>query len=190
MCEEGAGQVGVTADPACPLLDLSRQDLEIVSGEVGQVGGGQVAPEVLDGIEFGRIGGEPFGMEPMPIVREVGGGVGAAVGGQAVPQQHDPAVHVAPETAQKGRDPQAVDGTGVDGQQQPHPLPADRGRQGAGQRQPFPIERLDEVGCVTLGRPCPADAGALREPRFVEEDQRGVLGAGFFLTRGQRCLTQ
>ena len=143
MFEEGVGQVGSTTDPSGSLANLPRQDVQIIGGEVGQVGGRQVSPQVLDRVEFRGIGRESFDLQPMPMVPKEGHGVGAAVGGQTIPQQHDPAAHMAAETAQKGGHPLAVDRAGGDGQKQPHLLAAAAGCQGANQRQPFPVERLD-----------------------------------------------
>lgn len=149
-----------------------------------------MAPEILDGIEFGRVGREPFDTQPVSAVGEKLGGVGAAVGWQPVPQKQNASRNVAPEAAQECRHALAVDRVGVNGQQKPNPLPLRVDGQRADQGQPFPIERLGQLGCLPLRRPGPPDAGTLRPAaagRLVEEDNGGPLDLGFFLMRGQSC---
>jgi hypothetical protein len=50
----------------------------------------QVGPQVFDRVELGRVGRQPFDLEPVSLLMQVGAHLVAPVGRQAIPQQHHP----------------------------------------------------------------------------------------------------
>ena len=137
---------------------------------IGQVCRGEVGPEVLDRVEFGRVGRKKFGTEPAQLrsnelLREL-----AAMRGQAVPQQHDLAVNVTAQIPKKVNHRVTVDVSVLERKKQSRFSSRRRGGQGADRRQPLPIEWKPKNRRVGARHPRPADTGTFGEAAFVEEN--------------------
>ena len=78
---------------------------QIVRGAIGE-GAVGLAPDVLGGVEFGRIGGEEVHVQP-GMARAEALDVAAPVDGATVPEQIDGAPAVAQQVAKEGLDVEA-----------------------------------------------------------------------------------
>jgi hypothetical protein len=66
-------------------LGLLGYHFEGGADEVGELGALQPRPQALDRVEFGRVGGQAFHDQPVPLGVQPGLHGAAAVGRQAVP---------------------------------------------------------------------------------------------------------
>ena len=133
-----------------------------------------VGPQILDGIEFGRIGGESFDAQPVDLRLEVGADHAAAVNGSAVPQQQDFARHLTVKCLEKADNLRAFDRPLVQLKVEVSP------RQSGDGGETFPIEVEGENGRLATGRPRARTARPLAQSTFVEEDDGAPFAPGFF----------
>jgi len=132
---------------------------EVIGKEVGQVAVLCVVPDMLDGIEFRRIGRQPFDVEP------VGMGFGdpasgAAMHVPAVPNQDGPAMQVPSKIAQKIQHVRRSDVLLVDRKEQAQMTTTGTNGQCAQHRQPImPVPR---VGDRRLSLRCPGVSRRLK----------------------------
>ena len=162
----------VVSSPETPRSSayLVGEVVERFRAVIGQVCRREVGPEVLDRVEFGRVGRKKFGTEPAQLrsnelLREL-----AAMRGQAVPQQDDLAANVTAQIPEKVNHRVAVDVSMLKRKKPSRFSPRWRGGQGANRRQPLPIEWKPENGRLGARRPRPADTGTFGETAFVEEN--------------------
>jgi hypothetical protein len=148
---------------------------DVFRAEVREFGFLPVGPEILDGIEFGRVGGEPFHVQPVGLRLEIGADDMAAVNGRTVPQQQDFARHLAVQCVEKADDLRALDRALVQ-------LEGEVSRRQSGDgREAFPIEVEGQNGRLTAGRPRARPARPLAQSAFVAEDEGAPFAPGFFL---------
>src|SRR6266536_3969807 len=87
MAEEGEAQASVH------LPELSAQGVryleEILNGLVGELARLAVTPDELDRIELGRVGRQPFHLQPIPVALEVLPGDGRLVSRESIPDQDE-----------------------------------------------------------------------------------------------------
>lgn len=149
---------------------LVGEVVERVRAVIGQVCRREVGPEVLDRVEFGRVGRKEFGTEPArlrlnELLREL-----AAMRRQAVPQQHNLAANVTAQIPEKVNRRVTVDVSVLERKKQSRFSSRRRGSQGADRREPLPIEWKPKNGRLGARRPRPADTGTFGEATFVEEN--------------------
>src|SRR6476659_8478985 len=112
MSKEAEGQVGIVANAREAALHRPAQRQNLGWTQVGEIAPYDVAPDLLDRVELGRIGRQAFDLKPGPLPGQVRPHPAALVRGQPVPEQDDPpAAEVALERAQE-RD-QALVGVGA-----------------------------------------------------------------------------
>lgn len=193
MFQEAFGQCRTATDASGATADGSLDLAEVLGGEVGQFVGVEVGPAVFERVEFGRVGRQEFGVEPVALGLEPGLGLAALVRREAVPQEHHRAAHMATQRAQKGHRAFRIDAAGLDRQKQTHPPSVGRKRQRPGGGQALPVEAVFEDRGFPPRGPGASDTGLLGVAAFVDDDEAGPQPPLFFLMRGKswrsHCLT-
>jgi hypothetical protein len=190
VMHEGVSQVRPPAHAAEARSKGLREGGELGPAVVGEFAALDVAEDRFDRIEVGRIAGQAFGREPVPLAGQVGEHGRALVSGQTVPQQDDALpTEVAPQVSEKPD--QAVGPvcapSRLKKQARAAAIPAEGQRHGYG--QPLPVEGMRQDGRLAAGRPGATDNGDLGNAAFVLEDEPGALAPGVFFTAGQRRAT-
>lgn len=167
-----------------------RKLIDVGTGEIRERLRLEVAPDVLHGIQFGRIRRE---MDVARAdLRQEGPDVGCAVRIGSVPH----------ERHRRAQMPMQVLGEGQHGlrievlldeqlkiQADGAALWADA--QGGDHRHLLAVAaEVPEHRGLSARTPRAAHHGQQEQPAFVEEDQPRAQAVGFFLMRGQSCLTQ
>jgi hypothetical protein len=152
---------------------------DVLGAEIGQFGLLPIPPQILDGVEFGGVGGEAFDVELGLFPLHIGLHQPAVVDGRPIPQQQDLAGYLAVEGFEEGDDLRAFDRAGVEPEVEVAP------GQAGDRRKTIPVEVEGQHRGLAAGRPRPDPLRFLAQPAFVEEDERPPLPAGFFLRRGQ-----
>lgn len=143
----------------------------------------EMPPHIFDGIEFGRIGGQPLDLNA-----PIGGGnevfdQKAAMNGSAIPENQNFSGNMPLEVFQELNDLKTFDAAGMDLKQKPPQ------GQSADDRKAFPVEGLLQNGRLSSPRPgaCTGRTGA--QPAFVNEDNGLAFPARLFFNAGQtsRC---
>jgi len=189
--EEGKGEAGVSCHPPQTGTELGFDFVEVVGAEVGQFPSLDVPPHELGGIEIRRVPWQAFHDQPMPLTGQVRLHLVARVRREAVPEQGDAApTEVALEVRQEADEGRRMvtPGLGLEEEQTAAPVPPER--QGRGDREFLPVERVDQDGGFPARRPGAADRRALGDPTLVLEDEPGLPAASVFFTMGQRTSTQ
>src|ERR1044072_1455256 len=140
MSKEAEGQVGIVANAREAALHRPAQRQNLGWTQVGEIAPFDVAPDLLDRVELGRIGRQAFDLKPGPLPGQVRPHPAALVRGQPVPEQDDPpAAEVALECAQE-RDQALVGvGAGVGLEVNAAPVTIPPKRQRGGDRQTLPV---------------------------------------------------
>lgn len=189
--QERVGEVGLSPNSREAPAERAAKRAEVLGADVREFGPFDVPPDLFDGIQVGRVRGEPFDRQPRSLARQIGGHRSALMRAEPVPDEHHaPAPEVALQGAQEAdeRDVGVATGTGVEVEPGAPAVPPERQRPRHGQALPV-AAGMDQDGRVTARRPRPADDGLLRDPAFIFEDEPGVLALGVFFTVGQRWLT-
>src|SRR4026208_769760 len=90
VAQEGTGQGGPLADAGKAAAHRRTQTGEIRGTYVGQLDRLRVAPRLLQGIQLGRVGGQPLPREPGTLATKIRGHVAARVGAPAGPRSPTP----------------------------------------------------------------------------------------------------
>src|SRR6266478_1273494 len=176
MTQKREGQLRLPAHTGKACAEWRAQRGEVRRADIGQLAGLDVAPELFDRVQVGRIAWQPLDRQPRVLSGQVGGHHAARVTTQAIPdeQQALPG-EVALEIAQKadqGR-VRVAPRTRVEEEARPAAVPAKR--QGPGDRQPLPMSpRVDQDRRFAARSPGATDDGLLRDAAFVFEDESGV----------------
>src|SRR3989442_13697751 len=100
--QESDGQRWSATDAAEAGSKRPAQREDVDGAEVGKFAGLEVAPDLLDGMQFRRIARQSFDRQPRPLVSEILSHHAALVAAEAIPDQDDlTAGEVALEGAQK-----------------------------------------------------------------------------------------
>ena len=179
MTQERVGQVRGAPDPLDAALGRGGDLLEGVAGQVGQLHPLEVGPQRLDGVEVGRVAGQPFGDQPVALAAKPGTHDLAAVGREAVPQQGRllPAQED-PQLVQGLDERVGVVGVGLVVEGQRRAAAARPVAQAGRHRGPLPLEVVAEDGGVAARRPGPADDRQQRHARLVEAHDGGPAAPG------------
>ena len=144
----------------------------------------EMPPHVFDGIEFGRIGGQPLDLEA-----PLGGGnevfdQKAAMDGRAIPKNQDFSGNLPLEVFQELNDLKTFDAAGMDLKQKPPQ------GQSADERKAFPVEGLLQNGGLSAQRPGARPRRSGAQPAFVNKDNGLVFPARLFFNAGQASRFQ
>ena len=117
-----------------------------------------LGPDVLGGVEFGRVGGEEVDVQPR-MAREEALDVAAPVDGAPIPEQVHGAPEVAQQVAKEGLDvePREVAGAAIEIERDLAP-PGRHGHPTA-DREAIVAIPVPQVGGLPAGRPGPPDIG-------------------------------
>lgn len=149
-----------------------------------------VAPDEFDGVEFGGVWWQQFGLH-LRMGGEPALDHPAAMRVAAIPDNRARVTHEPPQVPEEGADRRGVDTrVGRKPEVAPDPIAARRDDEGRDDRH-----LLARAAPLIEGRRLPARRpGAPHErgdqdPRFVNEDERGSPARGVFFTCGQRVFT-
>ena len=191
MMQERVRQLGLSANAREPGTERAAKGAQVLGTDVREFGAFDVAPDLFDGIQVGRVRGQSLDRQPGMLPPQVRGHQPALVGAEAIPNEDDPpAPEVAFQLAQESdeHDIGVAARMGVEVEARPPAVPAKGQRPRHRQTLPVPT-RVDQDGRASAGCPRAADDRLLRDAAFVFEDDPGVLARGVFFTVGQRWLT-
>jgi len=165
---------------------------KIVGGEVGQVSGVEMSPQVLHGIELRGVRRQQIGAHAVAVAHEPSGDGLADVGAQSIPDQGNRDAQGPAQLHEECEDRVAVEiGIGQKPKVSAYPAALGRDHQGTDHRDLAPrTAALHQHGGAAAGRPSAAHERRHQEPRFVDEDDRRAAAGGVFFTRGQTSFTQ
>ncbi len=162
---EGADEAGAfTADAAQGMGGPTGELPEVTGTQVGQLVLFPVAPEILDRVEFGGIGGETFNPDFTVQAFQVRPHKVAAMSGYAVPDDEEVTFDVTLEVFQKIDHLLGFDRTGVEAKVKVPPRQSGDG----GELLPVKVE-LQDWG-LAFRTPCAYAVWLLAQAAFVNED--------------------
>lgn len=143
----------------------------------------EMSPHILDRIEFGRIGWQPFDLNAFPGGDDVVFDQEAAMNGRAVPENQQFPGNVPLEMLQEFNHLEAFDAAGMDLKEE-----SPKG-QGPDDRKAFPVERLVEHRGLSARSPSARPGRAGAQAAFINKDKGSPLSARLFFNAGQtsRC---
>ncbi len=153
---------------------------EVLGAEVGKFMVLPVTPEVPDGIQFGRVGGQAFQYQPAFGVGDEVADEPTPVAGQAVPDHQQRSGDMPHQVLKELDDLGALDRARVQSEVKTPP------RDSGNRRQTPPVEVILQDRCLPSGRPGPIPVRPFRQSAFVDEDDGPAFVPGFFLISGQR----
>ena len=171
------------------LLDHGQSEaVAVVRAAVGEPRLGQ-GPDVLVGIEFGRIGREVFQAESgNPPAQVVNGG--QAMQSQAIPEHDDGAAQRAQQVREEGADLDLVEVVVVPLIVEAKVLTNRADRETRDDRDAVVAGPVAQQRGLAARRPGAQHRGRQHEARFVYEDEVGPQPYGVFFTRGQTLRLQ
>jgi hypothetical protein len=152
---------------------------EINGAEVLQLMLFLVRPQILDRIQFQRIGRQELQTESAVLLAHEVPYYAAAVAGQSVPDAQQLTGNVAQRMREKLDDPQAADGSRKQPKVEVPP------RYPRHRRQHLPVEVILQHRRLSTRRPSAAAVRALTQSAFADEDDRPAFFLGLF-NSGQR----
>ena len=172
-------------------LGQSGQFRCILRRVIGQRIGLEPTPAVLHGVEFWRIGWQPLQMES-PVTQCKGSDLRRPMRLQAIPDQQHVTPHLPTQLAEERPHLGGIYiGGGMQPPAQPDAATPGADNQGGDHGDLLVVAgALHQCGRLPAGTPCTAHQRRHQQAAFVQEHQRGVQPAGFFLIRGQSTLTQ
>ena len=188
VAQEGAGQRRLPANASEAAAQGPAQAGQIRRTHIGELAGLHVAPDLLKGIQLRGIRRQALHAEPGALAPQVRRHVSTLVTAQAVPDQYDATPSEMPlERAQEGYQGAIGVRAGAGVEEEPAAPTIPPERQGARDRQAFPVPTcVNEDRGFAPRRPCATDYRVLRDAAFVFEDEPGALALGVFFSRGQR----
>lgn len=150
----------------------------------------EVAEDVFDGIQLGRVRRQQDAMESTVCFGMGGDGL-AAMGRQTIPHQDDGRLHATGKFAQEGDQQRRGDiGGRIEPKEESYPV-ASRTDAQRGNDADLPVRAGALMQQRRLPARAPAAAGERRhqEARLVEKNQGRPQARGVFFTRGQRSFT-
>jgi len=188
VTQEGEGKVGMTTDASEAPTQRGPERGEIRCADVREFTRLDVAPDLFDGVELRRIGGQPFDGEPPALPAQIPEHAAALVAAEAIPDQDDaPAGEMAFERLHE-RDEDLVGvapGVRLKEEAAAAAVPPKRQGPGDGQAGPMSTGVRQDGRLAARGPRAPAD-GLLGDTAFVLEDEPRVLAAGVFFRVAQR----
>lgn len=144
----------------------------------------EMPPHIFNGIEFGRIGGQP-----LDVNASLGSGdevfnQKAAMDGSAIPKDQDFSGNLSLEMFKEFDHLQTFDAAGMDLKKE-----SPQG-QAINQRKAFPVEGLLQNGCLSAQRPGARPRRPGAQPAFVNKDNGLALPVRLFFNAGQTFCFQ
>ncbi len=190
MTQEGAKERGLVLDGTGGTASPCGESDQVVSRIVGQWIAVEVAPQVLDRVEFRSIGRKVFKMSG--VWRDAFIDQRTVVRLEAIPDEDDRRAQVVLQVFEKIHHALSVGvGIGKQAKVKRHAIACGGDAQGGDCRDLLMTScALPEYRGVPAQAPRAAHERGHQEPRFVEKDQRGVQAGSVFSTRGQSCSIQ
>lgn len=184
-------QLGRVSQPPDFPADLAVDLPDIIGGEVGEAAVFEIGPELLDGVELGGVGWEPFDV-PVGSGREPPADLAVPVGPSKIPQQDHRAPEVPVEVAEEAEDVRSPDVfPGMQGQIEGDAAPARGDHEGPHAGDFFVGPRAErQPRGASPEAPGAAEDRGHQKARFIQADQSGVEAGEFFFTRGQVWRSQ
>jgi hypothetical protein len=181
VAEEGAEQELVALQRAGVPMSQRGQFCGFEGRPIGKGIHFQIAPGVLDRIEFGGVGRQEKSMQVMDAGNELHRPFGA-VGIEAIPNQHTRTFQFLVQVAEETDDLAGANlSLGMQAKVKPHPV-SRRGdtqsREGCYLLQPTPA--LNQPRRLAPRLPTAADQRPQQQAAFIEENQPGLQPVGFF----------
>ena len=168
----------------------ARQLVDVRAREIREGLRLEVAPHVLDGIQFGRVRGkmEVAGANPSKEIADVR----RAVRIGSVPNEHHPRAQMPIELFGEGEDGLGIEVLLDEQLKIQTDSPAVRADAQGGDHRDLPAMTADvpEHRSPSSGTPRAPHHRQEEQPAFVDEDQPCAQAVGFFLMRGQSSLIQ
>ncbi len=159
---------------------MAAEGGEILGAEVGHFVLLPVAPDVLGGVQLGRVRREILEREAPALRRDVLADEAAAVGGEVIPDDEQLPRQMPLEVLEKLDHLRRLDGPREEAEVEVPPRhPRDR-------REQFPAEVILQDGRLPARRPGPAAMRPLGQSALVDEDERLPVGGSVFFSAGQR----
>ena len=170
----------------------SAKGCRCLQAEFPGLGGNQIGdfmrlempPHIFNRIEFGRIGGQPFELNPSLGIGDEVFDQKAAMNGCAIPKDQDLSGNMPLEIFKKIDYLQTFDAAGMDLKKE-----SPQG-QAANQRKAFPVEGLLQNGRLSAQRPGARPRRPGAQPAFVNKDNGLALPVRLFFNAGQTCCFQ
>ena len=192
MAQQGKRQVACMAQASEAGADTLSCSFQLIRTEVGHLPTFNVVPDTFCGIQVGRIGRQPFDLEPVALTgNELAHGP-AAVGRKPIPDQdHRLSTDEATEPFEKADQAGGIETAFAGARKQPglSAIPSEAQRRRHRHLLPMIAPRFQDR-CLPAGRPRGADRGLLAESGFVLEEDPGLPPTSVFFTSGQRFWTQ
>ena len=167
----------------CPACSLTQLPI-ILGTNIRQCMLLPVGPDVLDRVQFRRIGGEVLDPPSLALPGNEIASELAFVGGPAVPDDPQRSWNVAQQRLQKVHHLRALDRALL--QSEIEVKESDSG----GRRDRVPVEVVLQNGSLAARRPSPHAMRPLAYPAFIDEEDRAPFFLGFFFISGQRTRRQ
>jgi len=156
------------------------QGSEIVRSEVCEVAILGMAPNALNRIEIGCVGGQPFDDDP-PVLVQPRRDTGGPVGSMPIPNEGETVGQVASQGLQESEDLGAADIVPIEHPVQSKAPSAWGHRERADRREPVPTIPLAEDRGLAARRPGAPDHRLQHEPALIQEDEASAGATSVFL---------
>lgn len=189
MAEQGKRETACVADapePGAKTPGGGRQQVRTIIGHFSAL---DVVPHAFDWIQVRRVGWEPLDLQPVTLACDEIRHDTATMCGESVPDQdHTLLVDKAAKLSEEGDQAFGIEAASSGAREQTSLLavPAETESPRHGGFVPVIAAFLQDR---RLSARCPrcADRRLLAEPRFVLEEDPGVLATSVFFSSGQRC---
>ena len=143
-----------------------------------------VTPDVLHGVELGRVPRQRLQRDPAALSADVLLHDTAAVRGQAVPDDEELAAQMALQVPEEFDDLRPFDRSREESEVETPP------RDAGDRREQVPVEVLLEDRRLSARRPRPTPVRPFGQSALVDEDDRLPVGGGVFFSAGHRTRFQ
>src|ERR1700678_1418854 len=179
LLPEGADQSAASLTAPQVAAGFASQFRKVFRTEVGQGMAFEVAPDVFNRVEFGRVSGQTRQDDLAFCAPDVPLHGSAAMDGQTVPDHQQFTAHLAAEVAEKLCGLPAFDTAAIESKIELPPGNASDDRDFA------PGMTENQLRRLAFGCPSAHDAGALRKAAFVHKDKGAAFLHGLFFSAGQ-----
>jgi hypothetical protein len=178
--DQGSAATHAPEGVACVPAQLG----EGLRAEVGQLMLFAVAPDVLNRIELGSVGGQELDVDRPLLCGDIIPDQTAAMGREPVSDDRQFARKMPAQMAQETHHLRCLDGTGKELEiEVPNRDPGDG-------REAFPVERILQHRSLPTRGPSPYPVRALTQAALIHEHYGAALLTGFFFIAGHRTCFQ
>lgn len=143
-----------------------------------------MSPEILDGIQLGRVARQVLQRDPAALRGDIVAHDVAAVGLEAIPNDEQLAREMALQVGEKLDNLRPFDRVGEEPEVEAPP------RDAGDRREQVPVEVVLQDRRLPAGGPRPAAVRPLGQSALVDEDDRLPVGRSVFFNAGQRTRFQ